>query len=465
MTSIKDETSDRVIKLTRDELMSQHVDELLQRQMNLRGERGLIERKQRWYYRNWFVFMVAGCLAAILAWTILEPYFDDVYYIQGTIEQINFSDRPGENAGIENPEQLSLYAVTGSLKIREDTIFLYSGTETIDMDGKRGKLYPEDLKLHREIGVYADYTEDDEAHFPFAVCIDLNPDPNPPEKAAMNLSRLNSRTTTASFLLFPLVAGFIGLAIGAVDGIICRVFKRALIGGGVGFIIGFIGAFFSSMLGGLLYNPLHDLAMNEFKDAMSISLFGFLIQVAARTFAWAVVGMTAGLGYGISLRSKRLILYGFIGGIIGGLFGGMFFDPIDFLIFGSEQMSAHWSRLIGLAFIGASVGMAIGIVEMLSREAWLRMTEGPLAGKEFIVFKDIMKIGSSPRNELYLFNDPQVKDLHARLLKIGDEYEIETQDALRPVLINNRPIRSTRLHNGDRITIGKTSFIFEKRER
>ncbi len=30
--------------------------------------------------------MVVGCIAAILAWAIVEPYFDDVYYIQGGSE-------------------------------------------------------------------------------------------------------------------------------------------------------------------------------------------------------------------------------------------------------------------------------------------------------------------------------------------------------------------------------------------
>lgn len=463
MTPTKNETSERVIKLTRDELMSEHVDGLLQRQMNLRGERVLVERKRRWYYQNWFIFMVVGCFAAILAWAIIEPYFDDVFYIQGELKEVEFFDSYGEN---EQRKDVPISGFTGRIRIRDDIIWLYHGTGTIVEGRQEGIFSRENLKLHREIGVYVDYLEDGKNNYPIALSVSHSVKPDPPEKASMSLARLSSRTTAASFLLFPLVAGFIGLAIGAVDGIICRVFKRALIGGGVGFFIGFIGGFFSSILGNLVYNPLHTLAMNEFASStMSFSMFGFLIQITARTFAWAVIGMATGLGYGISLRSKRLILYGFIGGIIGGILGGMFFDPIDFLLFGSDHISAHWSRLISLAFIGASVGLAIGIVEMLAREAWLRMTEGTLAGKEFIVFKDVMNIGSSPRNEIYLFNDPQVKALHARLLTVGDEYEIESQDMLKPVLVNGRPIKLLRLRSGDRISIGKTSFIFEKREK
>ena len=32
------------------------------------------------------------------------------------------------------------------------------------------------------------------------------------------------------------------------------------------------------------------------------------------------------------------------------------------------------------------LGAMIGIVELLARDTWLRMTQGPLSGKEFILF-------------------------------------------------------------------------------
>jgi len=464
MTSTNNENSAGLIKLTRDELMSQHVDELLQRQRSLRGERVHVERKRTWYYQNWFIFMVVGCVAAILAWAVIEPYLDDVYYIQGEIAEVQFLDSVKSNEWLETTPSYT-NEIIGRIRIREDWINISNFTGIIEDGVKKNVLFQGKLEVGQEIGVYVDYPEGKHRDHPVAIYITQTTDPHPPEKAYMSLSQLNSRNSAAGFLIFSLVAGFIGLAIGAVDGIICRVFKRAVIGGIVGFFIGFIGGFFSTILGGIVYQPLHNLAMKQLSDNMSITTLGFLIQIIGRALAWGVVGMATGLGYGISLRSRRLIFYGFIGGILGGLFGGMLFDPIDLLFVAGEKMSAHWSRLIGLAFIGAAVGIAIGVVELLSREAWLRMTQGPLAGKEFIVFKDIMKIGSSPGNEIYLFNDPKVKNLHARLISIGDEYEIESQDQLKPVLVNDRPVKLVRLRSGDQITIGNTSFIFEKREK
>ncbi len=153
--------------------------------------------------------------------------------------------------------------------------------------------------------------------------------------------------------------------------------------------------------------------------------FGFLLQVMGRTIAWGLVGTAMGLGQGIALRSSRLLLYGLLGGVLGGLLGGMLFDPIDLLLLGPDKPSAHLSRLIGLAVIGVSVGAMIGLVELLARDAWLRMTQGPLTGKEFLMFKDVMTIGSSPRSDIYLFNDTEVVRQHATLRAIGDECEID----------------------------------------
>src|SRR5262249_13153211 len=175
-------------------------------------------------------------------------------------------------------------------------------------------------------------------------------------------------------------------------------------------------------------------------------------------------GMAMGLGQGVALRSKRLLLFGFIGGVVGGLLGGALFDPIDLVLLGGDKPSAHWARLVGFSVIGASVGGMIGVVELMARDAWLRMTEGPLAGKEFLIFNDLLRIGSSPRSDIYLFNDPLVDEHHATLRAVGDECDLESHSRDQPVLVNGREIDRTRLRHGDQITIGRTSFVFQRRQ-
>jgi hypothetical protein len=196
----------------------------------------------------------------------------------------------------------------------------------------------------------------------------------------------------------------------------------------------------------------------------SLTTFGFILQMIGRGLGWAMAGLAMGLGQGIALRSKRLFIYGLLGGVIGGLLGGLLFDPIDFLLVGPHKPSAALSRLIGLAVVGASVGGLIGVVELLARDAWLRMTQGPLAGKEFLLFKDVMNIGASPRSDIYLFNDPLVAAQHATIRALGDDCEIESRNRDHRVLLNNRAVERARLRHGDQVTIGRTIFVFQKRK-
>ena len=445
------------IRITHEDAMSSHVDDLLKRQKSLRGESGITrERKRKWYYQNWFVLMLAGTVAALIAWAIIEPYFDDLIYIQGEIDSVDKdASLPGEFGPYAHIPGLS------SMQIRGETIFIIRETRQQESDDEKVPLNLNNLHRGQEVGVY--FIAEPSTNLPFADTVLLSPTEEPPTKAMLSISNLLARSAAAGLLLFPLVAGLVGLAIGAVDGLVCRLPMRALLGATVGFIVGFIGGFISTIIAGLVYMPLNRLALAQSgTDVGSLSACGFLVQMSGRALAWGLAGMAMGLAQGITLRSKRLLLYGFLGGIIGGLLGGLFFDPIDLLILGTDKPSAHWSRLIGFAIIGASVGAMIGIVELIARDAWLRMTEGPLMGKEFLIFKDVMNIGSSPRSDIYLFNDPQVAGNHARIRAIGEECEIERISDDYPLLLNNRPIHRARLRHGDQIRLGNTAFVFQK---
>lgn len=460
------ERSDDVIRISRKEANSKHIDDLLKRQLSLRGELGITRSHKRcWYYQNWFVFMVVGTIAAIAGWAILEPYFNDFQYFQGKIQQVNADERMPTRFTSGNMYLDLQVPGHGFVVIRGEKIWLLEGAKELRPDGTKIKLDRASLQRNQEIGVYVQCYELAGDSLAFCQFVKLSPTKQSPERASLTISQLNSRTEASGMLLFPLIAGFIGLAVGSVDGIVCRLLRRALLCGAIGLLVGFIGGFISGILANLVYGPLNRLAMAEMGNTLgSITTFGFLVQMSGRGLAWCLAGMAMGLGQGIAMRSKRLLLYGFLGGIIGGLLGGLLFDPIDFLLLGVDKPSSHWSRLIGLAIIGASVGALIGIVELLARDAWLQMTKGPLAGKEFLIFKDVMNVGASPRSDIYLFNDPQVADLHATIRTSGDVCEIQNIEQDNPVLLNHYPITRSRLRKGDQITIGQTEFIFQTRK-
>lgn len=458
---------DHVIRISHADAASAHVDDLLKRQASLRGERGIsASRKRKWYYRNWFVFMVAGTLAALAAWGILEPYFNDLLYIQGKVQEIDINEVPTSRIDVGGMQYVELFGdfkALGRVRVGGQWVYLLSATKPIHAEDRQAVFDPDTLSMGDEIGLYVDVLEGAPGGV-LALAVFVDTEASPGQGPTADLAHLAAQQTAAAMLLFPLVAAAIGLALGGADGLICRLWRRALLGGIVGLLIGFIGGFLSQFLAGLVYLPLNQLAMQQQVGGLGkLTTMGFLTQMSGRGLAWMLAGMAMGLGQGVALRSGRLFLYGFLGGAIGGLLGGLLFDPIDLLLLGVDKPSAHWSRLIGLCVIGAGVGVMIGVVELLARDAWLNMVKGPLAGKEFLIFKDLLHLGASPRSDIYLFNDDEVAERHAIIRAAADHYEIEAVDSMWPVLLNGRPVGRSRLRHGDQITLGQTVFSFHRR--
>ncbi len=486
--------SEGVIRISAEDAASAHVDDLLRRQASLRGERGITaRRKRKWYYRNWFVFMIAGLVGALAAWGLIEPHFRDLPYYQGKIAEIDVDGYPRPFIEIGGAQLCLEHAeFAGRLRINDETVYLLSTTQQVRGGRGAGPLDPGGLKAGQEIGVYVNRADDIEDIENPPTNLDqrsrdrrgrgqreggawvlrvekpryaLFVDPSPPARAeAMGtLKQEEVAHHIVGLLLFPAVAGAVGLCIGAADGVICRLLRRALLAGTVGLLIGVIGGFVFQLVAGLVYLPLTHLAQQTTGPGGHFTTLGFLTQMSGRGLAWCLTGVAMGLGQGIALRSGRLLLYGLLGGAIGGLLGGLLFDPIDLLLLGQDKVSAFWSRMVGVGVIGATVGAMIGVVELLARDAWLQMLEGPLSGKEFLIFKDLLYVGASPRSDIYLFNDKQVAPRHAIVRSVADHYEIEAADHAFPLLVNGRPIERARLRHGDQITLGKTVFSFQRR--
>jgi hypothetical protein len=192
----------------------------------------------------------------------------------------------------------------------------------------------------------------------------------------------------------------------------------------------------------------------------------FLLQMFRRGLAWTLVGMGMGLGQGFALKSGKMKLNGFIGGMVGGLVGGLLFDPIDLLLSNRELMQgAGLSRAVGITIVGAAVGLMIGLTDLLTRDAWLKVITGPLQGKEFSFNRTPIRLGSSPKSDIYLFKDARIDPAHAVINKLRDTYEISDEDSATGVFVNGqRIVRTRRLADGDLIQIGESQFKYSTKE-
>jgi pSer/pThr/pTyr-binding forkhead associated (FHA) protein len=102
---------------------------------------------------------------------------------------------------------------------------------------------------------------------------------------------------------------------------------------------------------------------------------------------------------------------------------------------------------------------------MLTRAAWLRVTVGPLRGKEFSFTQTPIRLGSSPRNEIYLFKDPKIDPVHAVIDRLRDTYELSDRSSGAGTFVNRQRIKRVRLSDGDHIAIGDSEFVYTMREK
>src|SRR5262249_34259005 len=125
-----------------------------------------------------------------------------------------------------------------------------------------------------------------------------------------------------NLLIFPIVAGSLGLFLGAVEGIMCRNLSRAAICAVVGLGIGFGGGLISIFIAGFIFSLMVGVAIQFWKNPQPGARpdgFAMLILMMGRAAAWAVAAIPAGIGQGIALREKKVILNGLLGAVLGGL--------------------------------------------------------------------------------------------------------------------------------------------------
>lgn len=272
------------------------------------------------------------------------------------------------------------------------------------------------------------------------------------------------------------VPAMIGLCVGLIEGIMSRNFVKAMRCGGIGVGIGLVWGIVGTMIGGMAMNLVQAFGLPFFltnapkpdpADPLGFITPGVLfVLISARAMAWTIVGAGMGVGPGIALKSKKLFLNGIVGGLLGGFLGGLVFDPIGFSLTKLGYLdSGGTSRMIGFCTIGMMVGVFIGLVENLTKDAWLVMKTGPLRGKQFVIYHNPTIIGSSPKCDVYIFKDPAVEPHHAEIKQVGSKFEVIDKNSPQGVFVNSQRITRKVLEKGDIIIIGESLLEFQQKDR
>ncbi len=249
------------------------------------------------------------------------------------------------------------------------------------------------------------------------------------------------------------------------EGIMCRNLSRGVRCGVVGLGVGFVGGLIALIPTGIVFAITTAVALqlwdnpNPAPTEMPTGM-ALMVLMMGRAAAWAIASIPSGLGQGIALQEKKVIVNGIVGALLGGLVGGLLFDPIS-LVFITDDGQATVSRAIGFVCIGMMVGLFVGLVEGWTKTAWLHMRKGPLAGKQFVIYRDTVVLGSAPKADIYLFKDEAIEPRHALIHNRGGRFEIEDCNTADGTYVNGIPVQQRHaLSSGDQIVMGKTVLEF-----
>lgn len=180
-----------------------------------------------------------------------------------------------------------------------------------------------------------------------------------------------------------------------------------------------------------------------------------------RGVAWAIFGSLLGLAIGASTRVTQRAAQGAAGGLVGGFIGGFVFDFIQL----GDQSNAILNRMVGLTITGVAIAVSISLIEVATRQHWLEIVSGGMAGKQFILYHDRTTVGSSPTCDVTLIKDPSMAPQHLQLVRHGQSLEAGPVDPGFVVTVNGTPIVKQQLNDSDLIQIGSTVLRYRSKQQ
>lgn len=256
------------------------------------------------------------------------------------------------------------------------------------------------------------------------------------------------------FLLAVLMVLFVASALGAglsqVEALITSQWKTQR----KQLLPGLLGGLAGGMFGGLLGNLLYLLMGGE------IPWLGFL----GRLLGWTLLGASIVSFEGLFRRHWRRFRNGLLGGSVGGFLGGLFFNPMSYVI-GSPVSS----RAFAFVLLGLNIGLFVGLVQVLLKEAWVTVQAGFRPGRQLILNDTITTMGTSESANLIFiaYGAQGVEPIHLKIRRDDDgSYILEDSGSRKGTYWNGERIhRPQRLADGDVIRFGINEIRFHERFR
>jgi hypothetical protein len=283
---------------------------------------------------------------------------------------------------------------------------------------------------------------------------------------------LGQLLTTSSPLLSQTLKGmslglFLGLGLGLVDALAAGS-QRDVTALGVRLMLTLLIGAVGGLFGGFLGEWLYELSGEKMSSLLVLgwTLTGTLIGAAPAAFDF----LGAVLRNEERRGARRKLRNGMIGGCVGGLLGGIVYLLMQGLwagIFKGYDEQSLWSpSATGFVALGACIGLAVALAQIILREAWLRVEAGFRPGRQILLTKPETTIGRAESCDVGLFGDATVEKLHAKIKREGNTWLLTDAGTATGTLLNGQRLMApVALHSGDTIQVGGCTLSFGVRAR
>jgi hypothetical protein len=238
----------------------------------------------------------------------------------------------------------------------------------------------------------------------------------------------------------------------------------ALVGAAIGAGLNVVAGMSNAQWKWLLRRSLPGLGLGAVGGGLGGLLGQLMFAIVPRFVGFVILGLSVGIVDGLYERAGRKIRNGLIGGSIGGLVGGVLFDPIAHLVATGTGMT---SRAAAFVILGLCVGLFVGLVQVVLKDAWLTVLDGYRPGRQLILSQAETILGRAEHLPLP-FMGPlnETLDLeHARIMRKPDgTHVVEDISSGGGVSVNFQPVHGARvLRDGDVIKLGTNYVRFNER--
>jgi len=136
-----------------------------------------------------------------------------------------------------------------------------------------------------------------------------------------------------------------------------------------------------------------------------------------------------------------------------------YFQP-ESSLFGAAAAAPGWAYGVSIASFLAFVGISFRKIERQHKAGHLSVVRGQGTKKDIDIDANV-NIGRDERNELGLFRDSGIEQLHAEVRKDNGQYVIEDRSSRSGTFVNKKKVTGSQvLEDGDIINVGHTTIVF-----